>query len=222
MPGWPILVWRLQAVPDEGAPGVLVGAVLLGIAVLLLAALVTVLWLHQRDMQTLRIALDDSTRGAVTVTEQVLTRGFVASVEPAPEPFVAFTLRYAANPWSRRVGSALVIRARLQQPPRSELAWRRGRTPGVALSRRGDAGLWQTHRLDIVGAEYATRGANAGGVAHHFLDLQRRFGPILYQVQLITSQDDHLVVELRPATLTPEQMPALVGILRALGRVAIV
>lgn len=178
--------------------------------------------------QALVAALTASVRGQVVCTQGPDAGGFLASLQPAPEPFVDFRCEYrssaTANPanWLGGRGARLTLRGTVSQRPTAELLWQRSRVPAQALSRPGEGRsrttLWVLRRLDIVDAEFVVRGADTGAVERVFLDLQARFGAHLLQVAVRADEPVSLAVSLRTSGFPAEEIPALVATVRALGR----
>lgn len=176
-------------------------------------------------------ALNDSTRGRIAIQHAPSAAGFVAQIEPAPEPFVKFQIAYQAmkqydvlrrllNPRVPRQ-DRLDIQGALRSPPRQELVWARGTIPARALGREANSPLWTRHRLDFTRSEYATRGTNPGALAHTFSDLQTRFEPCLYNIFVLADEDPTLCVALRGSALNADEIPRLVALIRAAGRAAL-
>ena len=175
-------------------------------------------------------AVNDSAWGTPVASLAPGAHGFVANVEPAPEPFSRFEVSHEAGPvynplaWlfptttPRR--EYLFFFANLPEPPTQELAWAHRRTPPAALSRAPDRTLWTLHHLDIIDGEYTTRGDNPNGVSHVFVELQTRFGPQMEQVTVYRDDAYHVRLMVRSASLIGADVPKLVGLVRAMGRAA--
>jgi hypothetical protein len=168
-------------------------------------------------------------RGRVECAHGPAADGFLAALQPAPEPFVDFRCEYrsaaSANPldWLGGRGARLVLRGVVSQRPAAELIWQRGRVAAQALggSGRSRTTLWERRRLDIVDAEFVVRGADTGAVERVFLDLQARFGTHLLLVSVRGDEPISVEAVLRTAGFPAEDVPALVATVRALGRAAL-
>ncbi len=201
----------------------------LGALLVLILAILSALVRARRRSRDLMAALGDSARGQVVLLQPMGLWGFEAAIQPAPEPFRHFVVRYRAAPalltWLLRPilpgANQLTFQASLNTRPAGELLWIRGQVPSRALGKGTELGLWVQHRLDISGSEYATRGPNPGALQHVFLDLQTRFGPILRKVSIQADTTPEMEVVVRTRGLNPEQIPALVATLRAAGRAAL-
>lgn len=184
-------------------------------------ALMLIAWLavrvqRARRSQALAAALRDSGRGRLAVTRGPGAAGLAAAIDPAPDPFVEFTIDYRGAP-----GDRLVFAGRLPARPAAELVWQEGRIPAFATARRERVTLWVPRRADVVGAEYAVRGVDTGAIEHVFVDLQARFRPFLQEVIVFAEQEPEVRVALRLAGLSLNEIPPLVASLRALGRAAL-
>lgn len=207
--------------------GWLLGALLLGL-LLLIVWVVTAIYYARRGY-ALAGGLNDSTRGEVVFTRTPGPRGFFAQVEPAPDPFWRFSVAYHTLPnpleWVLyRFGgrqARLVMQGQLRERPRAELLWVRGRIPARALSRVRNPALWVQRRMDFLPHEYATRGVNTGALVHSFTDLQTRFGPYLDKVAVQADSNPEIEVVVRVRDLPPEEIPALITTIRAIGRAAL-
>jgi hypothetical protein len=181
-----------------------------------------------RRSAALFAALNDSARGTPVASLPPGANGFVARVEPPPEPFSRFEVQHETvrvfNPmaWlfpsSMRRREYLFFFANLPHTPTQEIAWARHRTPPAALSPTPHRTLWTLHHLDIIDGEYATRGDNPNGVRHAFAELQRRFGPQLEQLTVYRDDAYHVRVMIRATPLVPSDVSIVVGLVRALGR----
>jgi hypothetical protein len=188
-------------------------------------------WLNQRHSKALLRGFDESTRGRAIVPNAALHGGFVAKLEPPPEPFAGFSVSYRPGPRfdllarllhpRTKLVDRLAITAILPQTPRQELQWRRGEIPGRALGKAPSADLWTVHWLDFIQSEYAMRGANPGALAHTFTEMQTRFEPLLDEVALLAETKPQLTVVLRGTGLNPAAIPALVALVRAAGRASL-
>jgi hypothetical protein len=187
-------------------------------------------WQTLRRGRAMLRAFQESSRGRVLVRRGPDGRGFEAAIEPAPEPMVQFTMHYHARSnldprhWlMARAGAReeqLLIQGELHEPPQQELHWVRGSIPGRALGKAPSTTLWTLHRLDFAQAEFATRGTNAGALIHAFSELQTRFEPLLEQVLVLRERQPPLAVLLRSRRLEIDEIPALVTLMRAIGRAA--
>jgi hypothetical protein len=191
------------------------------------------------------VNLDDSTAAHTELDRPASAGGFATTLLPAPEPydfcFVRYRTRAEFNPlaWLLQLiapaPELLEIRAMLPAPPGSELVWIRGQLPATALGLHPSRDLWTLHRLDIVDAEYATRGDATNAVQHAFGELQNRFGPFLNhivvradvaytrttQAELVDGTvEPHITVSLSTARLDPGQTQILMALVRSLGRAA--
>lgn len=197
----------------------------------ILLALIGAVMLRRRGgrrSQALFEALRDSTRHQVVPRQGPSAAGFAGRIEPAPEPFLEFTVAYGAatdGGWQGRLADILSPRAdrlaftaRLPRRPDAEIVWRLGQIPGRALARRERASLWIQRRLDIVDAEYAVRGVDTVAVEHVFFDLQARFRPFLEVVSVQADDDPEVRIILRTRNMSFREIPALVLSVRALGR----
>lgn len=201
------------------------------LATLLLLGWVAARLQNRWRSQMIITALNDSARGRIVSPEGAQSHGFAAILQPAPEPFLQFTIIYHAASNLNLLGwlfhaltrnpDQLIIRGTLPEPPRAELIWTRGGIPGYALGYRASAGLWVQGWLDITNSEYATRGVNPGALVHLFRDLQTRFGPLLYKVQVQADIRPEVEIVLRGAGLNREEIPALVATIRGIGRAAL-
>jgi hypothetical protein len=176
-------------------------------------------------------ALDESTRGRISLLRGPDAGGFVGSLQPPPEPFLHFVADYRSaqaldlagqllNPLTHHA-ERLVFVAKLPSRPTAELIWQEGQAPGRALAQRDRSHLWVLRRLDVVNAEFAVRGANTGAMEHVFLDLQTRFRPFLVRISVQADADPECTVVLRLARFNLQELPALVTSLRGLGRAAL-
>jgi hypothetical protein len=203
------------------------------VAVLLLLIIAAIAARRQalRRSQALVAALTASVRGQVVCAQGPGATGFLATLQPAPEPFADFRCEYRSsatgNPldWLGGRGARLDLRGTVSQRPVAELLWQRGRIPAQALGRPGEGRsrttLWVLRRLDIVDAEFVVRGADTGAVERVFLDLQARFGAHLLQVAVRADEPISLEVSLRTSGFPAEELPALVATVRTLGRAAL-
>jgi hypothetical protein len=206
---------------------------------LMLLALIVLLALALRwiikSMQTtgrsraMVAALADSTRSQVITTQPPGRTGFLVALKPAPEPFRHFTISYHAtsNFALRHPADRLIFQGKLVTSPRAELLWQRGQIPARAL---GGRALWARRRLDVTNSEYATRGDNLRGdnvnaIIRVFSDLHTRFGSALekvtIQAEVETEGEPEVEVVLWGNQLMPEEIPALVAVMRAMGRAAL-
>jgi hypothetical protein len=199
-------------------------------------ALLLIAWIAAR-VQTARrsralvVALDDSTRGRVTLQRGPGAAGLAGVIEPAPDPYVSLAVNYRAasalDPvtWlgrlAQRPGDRLVFEGWLPAHPAAELVWQEGRIPAYATARRARSTLWVPRRADVVNAEYAVRGVDTGAIEHVFVDLQARFRPFLQEVIVLAEQEPEVRVVLRLAGLNLQEIPPLVASLRMLGRAAL-
>jgi hypothetical protein len=188
-------------------------------------------WQNRHRSQIMVAALNDSARGQVKCSSGPNRYGFVATLQPAPEPFLQFTITYRARSnfdlagalLGRLAGTAdrLVIQGKLAARPLAELIWTRGQIPSRALGRNPGDALWVQGWLDITNSEYATRGSNPGALVYLFRDLQTRFGPLLYKVSIQADSTPEIELSLRGGGLNREEIPALVATIRGLGRAAV-
>jgi hypothetical protein len=188
-------------------------------------------WQNRRQGQLIIAALNDSVRGEVKCTVGPNRRGFVATIQPAPEPFLQFTITY--QPLSNfdlpglllgRLSGAsdcLLLQGKLSALPLAELIWTHGQIPSRALGKSPGAALWVQGWLDITNSEYATRGSNPSALVHLFRDLQTRFGALLHRVSIQADVIPEVELSLRGSSLNREEIPALVATLRSLGRAAV-
>lgn len=177
-------------------------------------------------------ALNDSTRGRCVIERGPNFNGFAAHIQPAPEPFLQFTITWQAAAkldllgWLLRIVTRrrdqLVFRAKMVERPQAELVWARGRIPARALGRSPSVNLWVSHWLDIINSEYVTRGVNPAALIHVFIDMQTRFEPLLEQVNIQAEEIPEVEIILRGGGLNPDEIPALVTTIRAAGRAALV
>lgn len=173
-------------------------------------------------------ALNDSAWGTPVASSPPGPNGFVAAVEPPPEPFSQFQVQHETgrvfNPLAWLFPASIPRReylfffANLPNAPTQEIAWARRRTPPAAVRTTPDRTLWTLHYLDIIEGEYATRGDNPNGVRHVFVELQTRFGPQLEQLTVYRDDAFHVRMMIRATPLVPTDMLTLVGLVRALGR----
>lgn len=200
-----------------------------------LALLLLIGWLARRlrtsrRSQELAEAFRISLRSQLTFTHAPSARGFQASFEPPPEPFDQFNIDYGGL--SNRglldriiaglvASDLLVIYGRLASRPVAEISWERGRIPGRALARRSRGSLWVRRRSEILGSEYAVRGADTSALEHVLVDLQARFGPLLEAVSVQAEEPREFQLVLHTGALEAREVPALVITVRALGRAAL-
>ena len=190
-------------------------------------------------------AFNQSTFGSLRIdphlqAEQVRTNGFAAWLIPAPEPFrqllIAFEPRSALSitTWLGRLRhpreyDRLLFIGKLQDTPRSEFVWGKDERIGRALTVGNRPRLWRRKHFDVAESEYVMRGPNAPTLENIFHTLYARFGPLLQRVhveQLVdvelptvqTSDSVHLYVLLNSAKLAPQEIPALIAEILALGR----
>ena len=170
-------------------------------------------------------ALADSTRSQVVATQPPGRTGFLVAFKPAPEPFRHFTIGYyaASNFALRRPADRLVFQGKLVTSPRAELLWQRGQIPARAL---GNRTLWVRRKLDVTNSEYSTRsnnvrGDNVNAIIRVFSDLHTRFGSALEKVTIQAESEAEVEVALWGNQLMPEEIPALVAAVRAMGRAAL-
>ena len=204
---------------------------LVALALLLVLALLAARLQARRRGQSVLAGLHESVRGRVTLLRGPDAGGFVASVQPAPEPFLHFVVDFRAaeaydltgqllNPFTHHA-ERLIFVAKLPTRPAAEIIWQEGQIPARALGQRERSSLWVQRRLDFVNAEYAVRGTNTGAIEHVFLDLQTRFRPFLYKIGVQADADPECTVVLRLARFNLKELPALVTSLRGLGRAAL-
>jgi hypothetical protein len=198
---------------------------------LLLLAIIAARVQSVRRGREILAALNESTRGRISMLRGPDAGGFVGSLQPAPEPFLHFVADYRAaqtldlagqvlNPVTHHA-ERLVFVAKLPSRPAAELIWQEGQAPGRALAQRDRSHLWVLRRQDVVNAEYVVRGANTGAIEHVFLDLQTRFRPFLVRISVQADADPECTVVLRLARFNLQELPALVTSLRGLGRAAL-
>lgn len=209
----------------------------LGLWMLMAAWLLLVLaswlvgWLRKRRRgQAILAALRAGSRGTIEFRRGPGAWGFVAAVTPAPDPFREFSVSFRAmsifDPVDclRRLAGAppsrLHIWAILQRTPEAELVWERGQLPARALGRGPGRTLWEIHRLSLGGAEYATRGLNAGALRHAFTDLHARFHAGLQRVVVQREGAPQFEVVMAGSALEVHEVSALLTTIRALGRAA--
>ncbi|MBW7884891.1 MAG: hypothetical protein H3C34_20085 [Caldilineaceae bacterium] len=200
-----------------------------------LAVLLLIGWLarrlrRSRRSQELAEAFRISLRSQLNFTYAPSARGFQAHFEPPPEPFDQFNIDYG-GPSNRSLldrfiaglaaSDLLVIYGRLASRPVAEISWERGRIPGRALARRSRGSLWERRRSEILGSEYAVRGADTSALEHVLVDLQARFGPLLEAVTVQAEEPREFQVVLHTGALEAREVPALVITVRALGRAAL-
>ena len=206
-------------------------ATVIALSLLLLIGWVAATVQTTRRSRALVAALSESSRGRVVLRRGLGAGGFSAAIEPPPEPFLQFTIDYRAasnlniialvlRPFTRG-GDRLLLAGKLPTHAAAEIFWRRGGVPYHALARRARTTLWVQKRLDVIDAEFAVRGINTGAIEHVFVDLQARFGALLYQVSVQADDDPELRVLLATTRLEMHDVPALVTSLRALGRAAL-
>ena len=209
--------------------------ILLPVAAALLYATGFVLDQVQAGQRSRRLlaALNDSARGVPQASHGPGRRGFLADIQPPPEPFdrvtVEHRIRQPLNPWAWLFPATvarrefLLIRATLPTPPRQELIWLRHGTPATALGLEPGSGLWTLHNMDFIAGEYASRGDNTTGVRHGLSELQTRLGPWLDEVTVwhdpAHAENVRLIV--RTAPLTMADVPILINLVRSLGRAAL-
>jgi hypothetical protein len=188
-------------------------------------------WLRKRRRgRVILTALRASSRGTLEFRRGPGAWGFVAAVTPAPDPFREFSVSFRAmsilDPLDclRRLTGAppsrLHIWAILQRTPEAELVWARARIPERALGRGPGHMLWEIHRLDLGGAEYATRGLNAGALRHAFMDLYARFSAVLQRVIVQREGAPQFEVVVAGNALEAGEVSALLTSIRAIGRAA--
>lgn len=204
---------------------------LVALAMLFVLALLAARVQARRRAESVLFSLGESVRGRVTLLRGPDAGGFVASIQPPPEPFLHFVADYRAAPAHDLAGQLLNplthhaerlhFVAKLPARPPAEIIWQEGRIPARALSYRGRSQLWVQRRLDFVNAEYAVRGANTGAIEHVFLDLQTRFRPFLLKIGVQADADPECTVIMRLARFNLQELPALVTSLRSLGRAAL-
>jgi hypothetical protein len=183
-------------------------------------ALAALRWQRRRRAAAYLAALTESVAGKVTPTRGPNAHGFVAQTQPAPPPFVRFTVEYRrAGGLGRREG-ILVIWADLAHPPRTEMVWRRGMLPAQALGGKPGAGAWRPDRLDFANVEFAARGADTLALRHVFADLQKRYGPMVDAVIVRGDAEAHVEMRVRTRQLERRDLPALVALAQAIGRAA--
>jgi len=204
---------------------------ILSIATLLLLSWLAAAAQNLRRSRALLFALNDSTRGVVSLQRGPDFRGFFAKIQPPPEPFSQFIITYHAasnlnvldvllRPLTHHF-DRMIIHGKLMARPSAELIWVRGQIPSRALGNDRRATLWVQRRLDFVNSEYATRGVNPNALIHVFADLQTRFGPWLYKVSLQAEDTPEMEIVLTTRSLNAEEMAAVVTTLRAAGRAAV-
>lgn len=204
---------------------------LVALALLLVLALLAARVQARRRAESVLSALRQSVRGSVTLLRGPDAGGFVASIQPSPEPFLHFVADYRAAPAYDLAGQLLnplthqaerlIFVARLPARPSAEIIWQEGQIPARALAQRQRSQLWVQRRLNFVNAEYAVRGTNTGAIEHVFLDLQTRFRPFLFKISVQADADPECTVILRLARFNLQEVPALVTSLRGLGRAAL-
>jgi hypothetical protein len=206
-------------------------------ASLVALALLTALWALgvTRKMQSSRAvlaAIEAGVRGRTVPVRGPGSRGFLATVSPAPEPFREFSVRYRTlsilDPvdWIRRMGGArtaeLHFWALLPNTPSSEIVWARGRVPDRALGHVPGRDLWIPHRLPLGGTEYIVRGGNTRALEHAFSDLHLRFGLVLRGVIVQREGAPQVELAVSGRRLDRREIPALIAGLRAIGRAALI
>lgn len=189
-------------------------------------------WLRKRRrVRVILDALAAGSRGRIEFRRGPGAWGFVAAMTPAPEPFREFSVSFRAmsildpiDCLKRLSGgppSRLHIWALLPSPPEAELVWVRGQVPERALGRGPGRTLWELHRLDVGGAEYATRGLNAGALRHTFLDMYARFSAVLQRVVVQREGAPQFEVVVAGNALDVREVSALLTTIRAAGRAAL-
>jgi hypothetical protein len=185
----------------------------------------------RRRTRRLLAAIEASVRGKVVLFRRPLTGGFTGHIVPAPDPFREFSVSYRVlsildpvdlvRRLAGRPGSRLQLRAVLATPPAGEIIWRRGEPPNRALGSRPGSTLWVHRRLDISGAEYATRGSNTNALCHAFLDLHARFGPLLLQLIIQRAGAPQVELVVAAGQLELREVAPLLATLRLAGRAAL-
>jgi hypothetical protein len=157
--------------------------------------------------------------------------GFIAELRKPPEPFVQFQVMCQpqvaldALGWIQQLwnptGDLLALHAVLPAPPKQELIWTRGQPPERMLGRDPDREVWIHQRLDFAHIIYGTRGSNTAPLRHVFSELVARFHPLLEQVWVHRDSDVQVGVVMHASRIDPEELPAVIVTLRALGRGAL-
>ncbi|MEZ4711386.1 MAG: hypothetical protein R3A44_29600 [Caldilineaceae bacterium] len=203
-------------------------------------------WRHNRRRgQAFLIAFNDSTRSTMAVKTGPDAHGFTAFFEPPPAPYAYLAVSFRPSPpqtyWLRPLllqRDRLRLRGILTEPPHNELIWTRGRVPDRAAGHGPRSQLWQRKIHHTTNVEFELRGPNSGALENGFRALNMRFGPLLQRVNLVgdatierrlrnLQQLDaqraamDLEIELTAAKLPTEEIAALVGQARALGRAAL-
>lgn len=201
-------------------------------------------WRNIRLGHFLWKALDDSTSSLAEIERSPGVDGFIATLEPAPEPFQTLEVRYrpasALNPLlllpALRTGSeSMIIRGRLGAAPTAMLVWARVQPPGLRRTIIRDARFWQVRYFDVFDTHYAVRGSDTEAIENVFRSLQARFGPLLHSIHLLRpstgespfpasawgSEEDDLVLVLHTSHMAIYEMPPLMAAVRALARAAV-
>jgi hypothetical protein len=187
-------------------------------------------WLQKRRRsQAILTAVNDATFGRCIARSRSGAWGFAVSVEPAPERFREFNISYQPlsifdpiDLFRYAFGgkkATFQISGVLMDVPTAELIWMRDQPPVRALGKMPGRAPWVQARLDIAGAEYATRGANIGAVKHVFQDMYARFTPALSLISIQRERRPHLrvVVEGR---IDARDVSPLITSVRSLARAA--
>lgn len=186
---------------------------------------------RRRDSGIMLRALDEGSRGQLVIARPGLNGDFIATFDPAPEPFAALSLTRVHAPRCETGASHRRRRAKFDQlrvegvlaaPVRAELLWGRGQIPARPLRRRKGVDLWDQHRIDLTGSEFVVRGSNTGAVQHALFDLQQRFNPFLREVAIGANADPILIITVELTYgFNAEDASALLKPVRAAGRAAL-
>jgi hypothetical protein len=114
----------------------------------------------------------------------------------------------------------LTIRARLNQPPKSELAWIRDGVPGQVLSKDANISAWIHRRIAVINSEYATRGNHVERLSRTFTEFQARFAPAVRRVCIQAETEHEVEVVVSMAPLSPRAIPHLMASVWSLGHAA--
>jgi hypothetical protein len=205
-------------------------AFLLATVILLLAFAWIGGWLQKRRSTTaILTAVNDATFGRCVPRSRSGAWGFAISVEPPPEHFREFNISYQAvsifDPidlgriWFGRAKTLFQIAGVLADVPTAEITWIRGLPPARSLGKNPGRAPWVQSRLDFVGAEYATRGANVGALKHVFQDMYVRFTLALLSITIQRERRPQLRV-VAGGKLTVRDISPLITSVRALARAA--
>lgn len=201
-------------------------------------------WRNIRISHFIWKALDDSTPSLAEVERSPGVDGFLATLEPAPEPFQALEVRYrpasALNPLlllpSLRTGAeTMVIRGQFAAAPVATLTWTQAQPAGLRRTIIRDPRYWQVRYFDVFNTHYAVQGADTEAIENVFRSMQARFGPLLQSIHVLrpstgespfptspwAREEDDFVMVLHTARMAIYETPPLMAAVRSLARAAL-